>query len=171
VGLKNRHHRAAQTQAQTLALPGPTVRSGVMPDLRSELSALALDFADAVLAAIRGASLEELVADSGGTRHRGPGRPRGGVTTAASTSPRTVARRPLLANGQLARRSPADIEKTLTLVRAMLTASSNKGVRSEEIRKFLKLDKRELPRVLKTGLERKLLTSKGQKRATRYFAA
>jgi hypothetical protein len=72
--------------------------------------------------------------------------------------------------GKLARRSPADIEQTLTLVIAMLTAHGNKGARSEEIRKFLKVDKRELPRVLKTGLEKKVLKSKGQKRATMYFA-
>jgi len=44
------------------------------------------------------------------------------------------------------------------------------GARSEEIRKFLKVDKRELPRVLKAGLEKKVLQSEGQKRATRYFA-
>jgi hypothetical protein len=44
-------------------------------------------------------------------------------------------------------------------------------MRSEEIQKSLGLDKRELPRVLRTGLEKKVLRSKGQKRATRYFAA
>lgn len=82
-----------------------------------------------------------------------------------------MAPRARVIDGKLARRSPADLEQTLTLVVAMLTADGNKGARSEEIRKLLKLDKRELPRVLKAGLEKKVLRSKGQKRATTYFAA
>jgi Fic family protein len=45
------------------------------------------------------------------------------------------------------------------------------GLRSEEIRRALKLDVREVPRVLKEGLTKKKLRSKGQKRATTYFAA
>jgi len=44
-------------------------------------------------------------------------------------------------------------------------------MRSEEIRKALKLDVREVPRVLKEGLSKKKLKSRGQKRATRYSAA
>jgi hypothetical protein len=43
--------------------------------------------------------------------------------------------------------------------------------RVEAVLMTANLDKRELPRVLKTGLEKKMLRSKGQKRATRYFAA
>jgi len=42
-------------------------------------------------------------------------------------------------------------------------------MRSEEIRKALKLDVREVPRVLKEGVAKKKLRSKGQKRATTYF--
>jgi Fic family protein len=45
------------------------------------------------------------------------------------------------------------------------------GLRSEQIRAALKLDVREVPRVLKEGLAKKRLRSKGQKRATTYFAA
>jgi len=44
------------------------------------------------------------------------------------------------------------------------------GLRSEEIRAALQLDKREMPRVLGEGLSGKKLKSKGQKRATKYFA-
>ena len=44
-------------------------------------------------------------------------------------------------------------------------------MRSEDIQKALKLDKREMPRVLEEGLTKKALKSKGQKRATVYSAA
>jgi hypothetical protein len=52
-----------------------------------------------------------------------------------------------------------------------LKATKGKGLRSEQIQKSLGLDKRELPRVLRTGIAKKALKSKGQKRATIYFAA
>ena len=142
-----------------------------MPDLRSEISALAASFADAVLAAIRGASLEELLAENGGAPRRGPGRPRGRAMKATPTAPRPSAPRAKAAGGRLARRSPADIEKALGLVVSTLKATKGKGLRSEEIQKSLNLDKRELPRVLKTGLAKKVLRSKGQKRARQYFAS
>jgi hypothetical protein len=142
-----------------------------MSNLRSELTALASGFADAVLATIRSARLEDLLAESAGAPRRGPGRPRGPTKATLAASRATSAPRAKAGGGKLARRSQADIEKTLTLVVAMLTAASNKGARSEEIRKFLKVDKRELPRVLKTGLEKKELKSRGQKRGTQYFAA
>jgi hypothetical protein len=51
-----------------------------------------------------------------------------------------------------------------------LLKSKKAGMRSEEIRRALQLDKRELPRVLKEGLAKKALKSKGQKRATTYAA-
>jgi len=72
--------------------------------------------------------------------------------------------------GRLARRSPADIAKTLGQIVA-LVKTKKAGLRSEEIRKALKLDVREVPRVLKEGLAKKTLKSKGQKRATVYTVA
>jgi hypothetical protein len=139
--------------------------------LRSQLDSLASNFATAVLAAIRGASLDELVAESGGAPRRGPGRPRGSLTTkAAPTAARASAPVPKAGGGRLARRSPADIAKALAQVVA-LVKTKKAGLRSEEIRKALKLDVREVPRVLKEGLAKKKLKSKGQKRATTYSAA
>jgi hypothetical protein len=44
------------------------------------------------------------------------------------------------------------------------------GLRAEQIRAALKLDVREMPRVLKEGLVTKNLTSKGKRRGTTYFA-
>jgi|SRR5579863_2299964 hypothetical protein len=137
--------------------------------LRSTLASLADDFAGAVLAAIRGASLAELVAESGGAPRRGPGRPRGSsMTRATATHARasTPVRKP---SGRLPRRSPAEIAKALGTIVALLKGKKA-GLRSEQIRDALKLDKRELPRVLGEGLKTKKLKSKGQKRATVYSA-
>jgi len=45
------------------------------------------------------------------------------------------------------------------------------GLRAEQIREELGLQAKEMPRVLKEGLSTQKLKSKGQKRATTYFAA
>jgi hypothetical protein len=139
--------------------------------LRSTLDSLASNFASAVLAAIRGASLDELVAGSGGAPRRGPGRPRGSSTKTTATAARASApSTKTTKGGRLQRRSPADIARALDAV-VILVRKSKAGLRSEEIRKALKLDVREVPRVLKEGLAKKKLKSKGEKRATTYFAA
>jgi hypothetical protein len=142
-----------------------------MPDLRSELSAIASRFADDVLAAIRSASLDDLLAEDAAGPRRGR-RPRAAAATPAphvSTAPTT--RKPKIVGGKLARRSAADIEKALGLVVAALKATKSSGMRSEEIQKVVGLDKRELPRVLRMGLAKKALRSKGEKRARKYFPA
>jgi hypothetical protein len=156
-------------------LPGrvlAVVEEHPMPTLRSSLDSLAQSFASNVLAAIRGASLQELLAESGGAPRRGPGRPRGSSTKSTPTAARASAPATSKAKtkgGRLARRSPADIARALDAV-VILVRKSKTGMRSEEIRKALKLDVREVPRVLKEGLSKKKLRSKGQKRATTYTA-
>jgi hypothetical protein len=135
--------------------------------LRTSLNDLASNFANGVLAAIRGASLEDLLAESGGARRRGPGRPRGSSTTkSAPTAARASApaRKPA---GRLQRRTPEQIAKSLAQVVA-LVKTKKAGLRSEEIQKALELDKREVPRILYEGLRGKKLKKKGQKRATVY---
>jgi hypothetical protein len=148
------------------------VQSRPMSTLRSKLDELAGSFANSVLAAIRGASLEDLLAEGGrGTQpRRGPGRPRGSSTTKSTpTAARASApaRKPA---GRLRRRTSAEIAKSLAQVVA-LVKTKKAGLRSEEIRATLKLDKREVPRILYEGLKSKKLRSKGQKRATTYFSA
>jgi hypothetical protein len=135
-----------------------------MTTLRSHLQDLATTFAENVLAAIRTASIEDLHgADNGGV---GNGRnTRGG---GRQPDPLRKARR---SGGRLARRSPEEIAKTLATVVSALKATRAKGLRSEEIQAQLKLDKRELPRVMAMGLSKKTIKKKGQKRATVYFAA
>jgi hypothetical protein len=131
--------------------------------LRSALDTLAHSFTAGVLAAIRGASIEDLLAESGGPR-RAVGRPRAGAAPVSSPKAKTTE------GGRLARRSADDIGKAVDQVVA-LVKQSKAGLRSEEIKKMLGLDRREVPRILKTALETKKLKSKGQKRATTYFAA
>jgi hypothetical protein len=142
--------------------------------LHSTLDSLASSFASAVLDAIRGASLQDLLAESGAAPRRGPGRPRGSSTTkTAPAAPRAstpAAPKAKTKGGRLARRSPEEIAKTLARIVGLVKGSKN-GLRSEEIRKNLKLDVREMPRVLQEGLKTKKLKSKGQKRATQYSAA
>jgi hypothetical protein len=143
--------------------------------LRSTIDALANTFAASVVAAIRGASLQDILAVSptsaGDAPRRGPGRPRG--TTAKSAPAARPAAAPATARrakGRLARRSAADIAKALGQVVA-LVKSKKDGLRSEQIRAALHMDAKEMPRVLKEGLTKKVLKSKGQKRSTAYTAA
>jgi hypothetical protein len=128
--------------------------------LRSNLAVLAASFANDVLDAIRGASLEELLAETGGSGgRRGPGRPRGSRTAPSTTRGRK--------SGRLARRSPEQIAKALDQVVA-LVKGKKEGLRAEQIRAALKMESKEMPRVLKEGLAKKKLKAKGQKRATTY---
>jgi hypothetical protein len=146
--------------------------------LRSTIADLASAFAASVVTAIRGASLEDILAVSNSAAgahvpRRGPGRPRKVVTTgaapapAAKSAPRKAAKGKKA--GRLRRRSPGDIAKALDAV-VGLVKSKKAGLRSEQIRKALHMQAKEMPRVLKEGLTKKLLKSKGRKRSTTYTA-
>lgn len=131
-----------------------------MPDsLRSTLDNLAQAFAAGVLAAIRSASLDDVLAESTGANRRGPGRPK--VAGAARS---TTAK-----GGRLARRSAEQIQDTLKRVVIAIRATRGKGLRAEQLRQQLGLDVREVPRVLHEGLRARKLRSKGAKRSTTYF--
>jgi hypothetical protein len=132
--------------------------------LKSSLEALASSFASSVLDAIKGASLEELLAESGGVPRRGPGRP---PASSAVGIPRPVR---ATRSGRLKRRSPEDIAKSLDQIVALVKTKKT-GLRAEQIRTALRMQSKEMPRVLKEGLAKKKLKAKGQKRATTYFAA
>jgi hypothetical protein len=143
--------------------------------LQTRLADLASSFADDVLAAIRSASLDELVGQRPAARVlssyllNSKGQKQGAIDGPAPRAFRAP-RAPSTPRGRLARRSSEDIQKTLGLVIAAIKGAQGKGMRAEEIRDFLKIDKRELPRVLAEGLTSKKLRSKGKKRATTYFA-
>jgi hypothetical protein len=145
--------------------------SRLMPSsLRTNLRSLADSFAGAVLDAIRSASLEELLADAGGSRP-GPGRPRGSSASASSASSTASApRKARRASGRLARRSPEQIAKALEGVVALVKKHKG-GLRAEQIRAELGMQAKEMPRVLAEGLSKKKLKRRGRKRATTYTAA
>jgi hypothetical protein len=68
------------------------------------------------------------------------------------------------------RRSAAQIAKTLDNIVALVKKHKD-GLRAEQIRQQLRMEAKEMPRVLSDGLAKKKLKKKGQKRATTYFAA
>ena len=132
--------------------------------LHSTLNNLAASFADNILAVIRGASLDELVGPGGSPRSNG--RLQRSPTVAPVASKGATRTR---ATGRLPRRSPEEIAKTLEQVVAAVKKAPE-GLRAEQIRQVLGLQAKEMPRILKEGLAKKLFKSKGQKRATTYFS-
>jgi hypothetical protein len=140
--------------------------------LRTNLRSLADSFAGAVLDAVRSASLEELLADAGGSRP-GPGRPRGPSASASASAGSSAAsppRKGRRASGRLARRSPEQIAKALEGVVGLVKKHKG-GLRAEQIRSELGMQAKEMPRVLAEGLAKKKLKRRGRKRATTYTAA
>jgi hypothetical protein len=138
--------------------------------LQSRLRELAHSFAAQVLGAIRSASLEEL-ASANGSGFVGNGRSAHAAraTAAVAAIPTPNAAKPARSNGRLQRRSAEEIAKTLDKI-VLLVKTQKNGLRAEEIRSKLGMQAKEMPRILKEGLSTKRLTSKGQKRATTYFA-
>ncbi len=135
-----------------------------MSNLRSRLSDLASSFADSVVEAIRSSSLEELLSESGSRPRAQTAErlPKAGAKAAAPKAPRS-------SSGRLPRRSADDIAAELAKIVALVQKHRD-GLRAEQIRAELGLQAKELPRVLKEGLASRALRSKGQKRATTYFA-
>jgi transcriptional regulator with XRE-family HTH domain len=133
-----------------------------MPSLRTAIGDLASTFVAGVLDSIRGANLEDLLGEASIAR-RGPGRPK--ATPEGSTASARVTR-----SGRLKRRSREEIAKALDEVIALVKKHKS-GLRAEQIRAQLKMDRKEMPRVLQEGLSTKKLKSKGQKRATTYTTA
>jgi hypothetical protein len=127
--------------------------------LHYRLAALADSFANAVLDAIRGAPLEELL---GGTS---AGRP--SAVRHSTPTPRSAR---ASSSGRLKRRSDEDIAKALEEIQGLLKRHKD-GLRAEQLRKSLQMQSKEMPRVLAEGLAKRKLKKKGQKRATTYYAA
>jgi hypothetical protein len=129
--------------------------------LRNTLDALATQFATQVLHAIRAASLEDILSESGSSPARRAG--------AAPTSLRLQAAKPRGKAGRLARRSPEDIGAVIEKIVGLLEKHSS-GLRAEEIRGKLGLQAKELPRPIADALAAKRIVKEGEKRATTYFA-
>ena len=116
--------------------------------------------------------LQDILEFTSGTRAaalrpgpRGAGRGRA-KAAAAVARPSKSARKP---KGRLPRRSAADIAKALDQIVALIK-SKKVGLRAEQYPQAPRHGSREMPRVLKEALTKKVLRSKGQKRSTTYTA-
>jgi hypothetical protein len=135
-----------------------------MPTLRPQLDALAAKLANEILAALQGASLQELLSP-GAAATVGNGRPHAPLAKRAlATLPKSAR-----SSGRLRRRSAEAIQAMLNKI-VLLVKTHKEGMRAEEIRSKLGMQAKEMPRILKEGISKKKLSSKGQKRATTYFA-
>jgi hypothetical protein len=132
-----------------------------MSTLRSALDALAESFADSVLEVVRSSNLDEIIGAQGVRANRVATTP----SSVKLTRPTAKSAKP----GRLPRRSVEDIAAVLGQIIALVKKNRD-GLRAEEIRANLGLEAKELPRVLKEGIATKKLRTKGQKRATTYFA-
>ena len=130
-----------------------------MTTLRSSLQVLATEFASSVLHAIRGASLEEILSETGNRKAAGRGARAAGAVPAGRPGK----------SRRLGRRSPADIAAVVDHIVGLL-GKHPKGLRAEEIRQKLNLQAKELPRPIADALSAKRISKHGQKRATTYFA-
>jgi hypothetical protein len=138
--------------------------------LKNRIEALAEEFSAGVLAAIRSASLEEILSEGS---HGGRASSRAAAPAAASSSDGEAKRGPGRPkgkkSGRLARRSPEQIAQVVEAIVGALK-KQKAGLRSEQLQKLLSLDKKEISGPLNEALEGKKITKKGQRRATTYFA-
>jgi hypothetical protein len=137
-----------------------------MPSLNSQLETLAHSFVNDVISAIRGSSLQELLVP--GTSKPAARTARPAAAGGGMPDPISVPAKKGKA-GRLKRRSAEEITALLGKI-VLLVKTHKDGMRAEEIRAKLGLESKEMPRILKEGLAKKKLSSKGQKRATTYFA-
>jgi hypothetical protein len=139
-------------------------------DFKSTIADLAQQFANQVLAAVKTASLSEILGTSGAAAG-GRGRGRAAVVAAGAEGGRVGRAGPRRGRGgRMARRSPDDIAKVADQIVAILKKNS-KGLRSEQIQSELGLAKNEIPRPLAKALQEKRISKKGEKRATTYFSS
>jgi hypothetical protein len=130
-----------------------------MSTLHSTILHLASQFATGILEAIRGASLEDILAETSGGR----------AGARASHPEATVGGTTKRKSGRLPRRSAGDISSLVESIVGLLQ-SKPEGMRAEEIRSALGLEAKELPRPIAEALASQKISKKGQKRATTYFA-
>jgi hypothetical protein len=142
-----------------------------MSTLRSRLDDLAASFASQVMAALQSTSLQDLIgakAVEAVTNGR-PARATAQLTFPEAVSKSPSSKAPPRKPGRLPRRSADEIQAALGKIVSLLQKHKD-GLRAEEIRSNLGMQAKEMPRILKEGLASKVLRSKGQKRATTYFA-
>lgn len=123
--------------------------------LHTTINELASRFAHDLLAALRGAPLDEIIAETG-TTHTKRTRATPGFVAASRQS------------GKRLRQTAADLNATVAKIVA-LVATEKEGTNAETIRARLKLQRKELPKPIAMALKSKKIRKRGQKRATIYL--
>jgi len=134
-----------------------------MTTLKSTIEQLAKGFAESVLGAIRGASLEDILAESGRARAGAPAAGRA-PAAASKAAPARKGR-----GGRLARRSPEQIAAVVDSIVSALEKAKG-GLRSEQLQKALGLSKKEITGPINEALAAKKIRKTGERRSTTYFA-
>ncbi len=140
-----------------------------MSHVKDQIASLAATFVDNLVAAIRGATMDDLAELTDGSSPR-PSKAMPSVAPSDLAEPPSVGKRgraKRTASGRLKRRSPADIAKTIGAIEALLS-SHPEGLRSEQIRAELRLEAKEIARPLFEAVVAGRLVAQGQKRATTY---
>jgi hypothetical protein len=130
--------------------------------LRQTITTLADRFTNEVLAALRTASINEITALAAG----------GEAPARRRVSPMTSTRRTSARRSRLRRRAraKADVAKITSAIVEAVRKSGDTGMRVAAIWKALGLLKSEVQRPIAEALGQKLITKKGVKRATTYYA-
>ncbi len=136
-------------------------------ELQAAIRQLAENFAEGVLAAVRSASLEDIRSHAGAppvATRRGPGRPRRNAAPAAAAAEPPRAKRGRRPKGAGA--SPdVTVDRIVYLVR-----KAPQGLRSEDLRARLQLDKIPFRQAAAKAIAANLITKTGEKRSTTFFA-
>lgn len=130
-----------------------------MSDLNSQISKLVSEFVDNVTALARRAAVDTLTSS---LDDRGGGRRRGGSLAAVGDVLKAERR------GKGAKRSSSQLDRLQSRVMEFVTA--NPGMRIEQINKELGTSTRDLQLPIRKLIATGSLKSKGEKRATTYFA-
>ena len=131
--------------------------------LKDAVADLSEAFATMLLEAVGKASLGELADLANGGTSSAPARRGRPVGSTNKTSSKKSAK------GKRVRRTVADLDAAASKIVAFVKKHKN-GVSAETIREELGLERKELPRPIKHALSQRLISKKGQKRATLYFA-
>lgn len=131
-----------------------------MSDLNSQISKLVSEFVDNVTALARRAAVDTLT----GALDDRNGRRRGGGAAALAVGDVLKAER----RGKGAKRSSSQLDRLQSRVMEFVTA--NPGMRIEQINKELGTSTRDLQLPIRKLIANGSLKSKGEKRATTYFA-
>jgi hypothetical protein len=145
--------------------------------LRSQIQQFAAQFAAAVLHAVRGASLEDILAETtaGATRSaasstvpahgkRGRGRPKGSKNKSPTATPASAKAAPRKV-GRPAKTNTATIVESIVAY-----VQKHPGTSGEAARKSLGIDRNKWSPSVAKAIEAKKLRKQGERRSTKYWA-